>query len=143
MFLSNVCDLLPVVDVRIRVENLHQLHPFAFQTAFFTKPTLAMIGHSLLSGLLLLLPIAATVGIYIGVQFQKIFNSGFDGKYGVPGSGGTNPGRTGGVETNMYCQKLIGISPQGSRYTCELTLSVSALLRLTACSCHHRIWFLQ
>lgn len=80
-----------------------------------------MIGHSLLSGLLLLLPIAATVGIYIGIEFQRIFNGGFKGKYGVPGAGDISPGRNSGPQTNMYCQKLIGITPSGSRYTCELT----------------------
>lgn len=76
-----------------------------------------MIGHSLLSGLLLLLPIAATVGIYIGIEFQRIFNGGFKGKYGVPGAGDISPGRNSGPQTNMYCQKLIGITPSGSRYT--------------------------
>ncbi|KIW03385.1 uncharacterized protein PV09_05592 [Verruconis gallopava] len=79
-----------------------------------------MLAHSLLSGALLLLPIAVTVGIYIGVEFQKIFHDGFKGSYGIPtgsGGGSATPGSSGGVETNMYCQKLIGITPQGSRYT--------------------------
>jgi hypothetical protein len=83
-----------------------------------------MLAHSLLSGALLLLPIAITVGIYIGIESQKIFNDGFEGRYGVPGAGGSSPGRN-VVETNMYCQKLIGITPQGSRYTCELASSLS------------------
>merc|ERR1711939_109400 len=78
--------------------------------------TFAMFAHSLLSGVLLLLPIVITVGIYIGIESQKIFNGGFDGKYGVPGSGGSTLDRD-VVETSMYCQKLIGITPKGSRYT--------------------------
>ena len=86
-----------------------------------------VFAHSLLSGVLLCLPIVITVGIYIGIESQKIFNGGFDGgKYGVPGSGGSQPGRN-TVETNMYCQKLIGITPTGSRYTCELDLFSSVL----------------
>ena len=84
-----------------------------------------MFAHSLLSGVLLLLPIVITVGIYIGIESQKIFNGGFDGKYGVPGSGGSTLDRD-VVETSMYCQKLIGITPKGSRYTCELFLSSSS-----------------
>jgi hypothetical protein len=75
-----------------------------------------MFAHSLLSGALILLPIAITVGIYVGIESQKIFNGGFDGSYGVPGSGNSNPDRK-VAETNMYCQKLIGIRPAGSRFT--------------------------
>jgi hypothetical protein len=94
-----------------------------------------MFAHSLLSGVLLLLPIAVTVGIYIGIESQKIFNGGFDGgKFGVPGSGGSQPGRD-VVETNMYCQKLIGITPTGSRYTCELSSSASLFGSCHHCSC--------
>jgi hypothetical protein len=80
-----------------------------------------MLAASLLSGALLLFPIAITVGIYIGIEFQKIFNSGFEGTYGVPtgNSGSATPGGN-GIQTSMYCQKLIGITPKGSRYTCEL-----------------------
>jgi hypothetical protein len=81
-----------------------------------------MFAHSLLSGALILLPIAITVGIYVGIESQKIFNGGFDGSYGVPGSGNSNPDRN-VVETSMYCQKLIGIRPAGSRFTCELSSS--------------------
>jgi hypothetical protein len=82
-----------------------------------------MLAHSLLSGALLLLPIAITIGIYIGVESQKIFNNGFKGSYGVPtGNGGSATPGGNGVETNMYCQKLIGIIPKGSRYICELFL---------------------
>jgi hypothetical protein len=99
-----------------------------------------MIGGTLLSGVLLLLPIAITVGIYIGIESQKIFNGGFGGKYGIPGAGGSSPGRN-VVETNMYCQKLIGITPRGSRYTCE-SASLLQFSRPTR-SCHHCSWFLQ
>jgi len=86
-----------------------------------------MIAGSLLSGAMLLLPICITVGIYIGVEFQKIFgNDKFGGSYGVPTSGGSSssPGGNGKVETSMYCQKLIGITPKDSRYTCEYLLKV-------------------
>lgn len=96
-----------------------------------------MLAHSLLSGVLLLLPITVTIGIYIGVEFQKIFNGDFSGRYGVPGAGGSSPGRN-VVETNMYCQKLIGITPRGSRYTCELALAFFLDIPVITAA-----WFLQ
>jgi hypothetical protein len=79
-----------------------------------------MVAGSLLSGVMLLLPICITVGIYIGVEFQQIFNSGPKGSYGVPtgNTGLSSPGGQ-GIQTTMYCQKLIGITPKNSRYTCE------------------------
>jgi hypothetical protein len=100
-----------------------------------------VVAQTFLSGALILLPIAITVGVYIGIESQKIFNGGFGGKYGVPGAGGSSPGRN-VVETNMYCQKLIGITPRGSRYTCE-SASVFSLLFALRRSCQHCSWFLQ
>lgn len=81
-----------------------------------------LLAHSLLSGVLLLLPIAITVGVYIGIEFQKIFHSGFEGTYGVldPGFAG-GPSNSDGIRTTRYCQKTIGVTPKGGRYTCELS----------------------
>ena len=103
-----------------------------------------MLAHSLLSGALLLLPIAVTVGIYIGIEFQKIFYDGFDNSFGVPKAGPGGGGLSGGgnafapdpedgIQTSMYCQKLVGITPKGSRYICK---SLS-------CSSRHAQLFLQ
>ncbi|QDS67696.1 hypothetical protein FKW77_005447 [Venturia effusa] len=72
------------------------------------------VTHTLFSGGLLLLPVAVTVGIYVGLNVQEIFHSGFKGSYGIPsGSGPLVP--TSGTTT--YCQKSIGITPQNKRYT--------------------------
>lgn len=84
------------------------------------------VTHTLFSGLLLLLPIAVTVGIYIGLNVQQIFHSGFKGSYGIPiGSGPITP-KSG---TYTYCQKSIGITPQNKRYTCKSCFSVPAVAR--------------
>jgi hypothetical protein len=78
--------------------------------------------HSLLSGALLLLPIAVTVAIYIGLNIQHIFHSGFKGSYGIPTDIVPKFG------TNTYCQKSIGITPQNQRYTCKSVPAVAAPL---------------
>lgn len=72
-----------------------------------------MWSHSLLSGVLLLFPVVITVGIYIGIESQRIFHGGFGG-YGVP-TDISNQTRT---VTSRYCQKAFGITPSPGRYTC-------------------------
>jgi hypothetical protein len=84
-----------------------------FLLPFFPSSITTMLAHSLLSGALLLLPVAVTLGIYIGVNVQQIFHSGFKGSYGIPNF-------LPKFGTNTYCQKSIGITPQNGRYTCEL-----------------------
>lgn len=86
--------------------SLESFHPIRIPTMKTT--------HTLLSGLLLLLPIVATVGVYIGLHIQQIFHSGFDGSYGIP-----TDSLVAKVGTNTYCQKSIGITPQNQRYTCK------------------------
>ncbi|KAF2433275.1 concanavalin A-like lectin/glucanase [Tothia fuscella] len=72
-----------------------------------------MIAGSLFSGVLLAFPCLVTVGIYIGLNAQSIFNSGFKGSYGVP----TDLSNRTIVETNRYCQKAFGITPSPGQYT--------------------------
>ncbi|TID27752.1 glycoside hydrolase family protein [Venturia nashicola] len=70
--------------------------------------------HTLFSGLLLVLPIAVTVGIYIALNIDQIFHAGFKGSYGIPSGSGPVIPKTG---TFTYCQKSIGVTPQNKRYT--------------------------
>jgi hypothetical protein len=78
--------------------------------------------HSLLSGALLLFPVAVTVAIYIGLNIHQIFHTGFKGSYGIPIQIGTKFG------TTTYCQKSIGITPQNKRYTCKFVPAVASPL---------------
>jgi hypothetical protein len=73
-----------------------------------------MFAHHVLSGLLLLFPVIVTVGIYVGVEFQRIFHGGFEG-YGVP----TYLSNATRIESNTYCQKAFGITPYPNKYTCK------------------------
>lgn len=70
-----------------------------------------MILLSLLSGTLLVLPIAVTIGVYIGVEHQQLFNQDHGG--GLFGTGRVK------LTTERYCQKFNGITPDPGRYTCE------------------------
>lgn len=74
------------------------------------------VTHTLFSGLLLALPVAVTVGIYIGLNVEQIFHSGFKGSYGIPSGSGPIISKSG---TYTYCKKSIGITPQNKRYTCK------------------------
>jgi len=76
--------------------------------------------HSLFNSSLLALPVALTVGVYIGVEWPRIIRH----QVGLgPGSGGQAPS----VETNTYCQKEYGISPFPGRYICKSFSSSLAL----------------
>jgi hypothetical protein len=82
-------------------------------------PGTMQFAHSLLSGALLLLPVAVTLAIYIGINTHQIFHSGFKGSYGIP----NNVPKFG---INTYCQKSIGITPQNGRYTCKFVPAVAS-----------------
>lgn len=78
---------------------------------------------SLLSGALLVLPVAVTVGVYIGIESQRIFHGGdFNGfTTGGNGGGGGGGGSGGGgghhkLTTETFCQKAYGITPFPGRY---------------------------
>ncbi|KAE9974728.1 hypothetical protein EG328_003685 [Venturia inaequalis] len=70
--------------------------------------------HTLFSGLLLVLPVAVTVGIYIGLNVEQIFHKGFQGSYGIPSGSGPIMAKAG---TYTYCQKSLGIEAENKRYT--------------------------
>ena len=78
--------------------------------------------ESLVSGGLMMLPVLATAGIYVGVNYQNI-NDLFHGK--IPnGVIPLNPDGTPKViTTTQYCQKTYGIEPFPYKYVCKLNLS--------------------
>jgi hypothetical protein len=87
-----------------------------------------MFRLALASASLLCLPIAVTLGVFAGLENQKIIDL-LHGK--VPPPSSTNPDgtpRLGGTST--YCQKSIGIQPAPGRYICE---SLTAFLLCTSC----------
>ncbi|OCL02672.1 glycoside hydrolase family 12 protein, partial [Glonium stellatum] len=75
---------------------------------------------SLLSGALLVLPVAVTVGVYIGVESQRIFHGGGNYNPFTPGGNGGGGGGGGGgrhkYTTETFCQKAYGITPFPGRY---------------------------
>ena len=80
---------------------------------------------SLLSGVLLVLPVAVTVGVYIGIESQRIFHGGDFNGFTTGGNGGGGGGASGGggghhkLTTETFCQKAYGITPFPGRYICK------------------------
>ena len=83
---------------------------------------------SLLSGALLVLPVAVTVGVYIGIESQRIFHGGDFNGFTTGGNGGGGGGVGGGgagggghhkFTTETFCQKAYGITPFPGRYVCK------------------------
>ena len=80
---------------------------------------------SLLSGALLVLPVAVTVGVYIGMESQRIFHGGDFNGFTTGGNGGGGGGVGGGggghhkFTTETFCQKAYGITPFPGRYICK------------------------
>src|SRR5258708_891134 len=76
---------------------------------------------SLLSGALLVLPVAVTVGVYIGIESQRIFHGGDFNGFTTGGNGGGGGGGGGHhkLTTETFCQKAYGITPFPGRYVCK------------------------
>ncbi|KAF1990737.1 glycoside hydrolase family 12 protein [Aulographum hederae CBS 113979] len=72
-----------------------------------------MIFLTLLSAALFAFPVAVTVGVYIGIEHQRVFNGDSHFSPWNPGSN-TDPGSRYSLET--YCQKAYGIEPFPGRY---------------------------
>ena len=84
-----------------------------------------MILFTLLSLVLLALPIVVTGLIFFAAEHQKILSCGLS--CGTPGQGGFPPiGGIGGDEHiagSIYCQKSYAITPYPGHYICKTRLS--------------------
>jgi len=71
-----------------------------------------MVLLSLFSGSLFILPVAVTVGTYIGIESQKVI----DVVHGKPPANVNPDGTPRIVGTSQYCQKAFGFQPFPNRY---------------------------
>lgn len=87
---------------------------------------------SLFSGALLTLPVAVTVGIYVGVEWARIVQH----QVGLGSVQGEGPGQ---IQTNTYCQKFYGIAPFPGRYVCKSVSFSPALGLLSLVGCADQV----
>ncbi|KAF2104152.1 concanavalin A-like lectin/glucanase [Rhizodiscina lignyota] len=76
---------------------------------------------ALLSGSLFILPVAVTIGVFLGVERQRIFSGDASTGGGGGGGGIFGLGRP-KVTTDTYCQKSYGITPFPGRWGDEQDL---------------------
>lgn len=77
---------------------------------------------NLFSGSLFLLPILVTLGVYVGVENQKVIKV----VQGKPPPGVNPDGTRRIIKDEQYCQKAYGIEPFPYRYICEYLLSIQS-----------------
>jgi hypothetical protein len=102
---------------------------------------------SLFSGSLFVLPIAVTVGSYMGIESQKVI----DVINGKPPPNVNPDGSQRIVGTTQYCQKAYGFDPYPYRYMCkffslsfpECPQHIYAISKLENWVCLNFIWFKQ
>lgn len=94
-----------------------------------------MFALALLSGGLFVLPVAVTVGVFLGVEWHNIFNK--DGRRPSSGLFGTPGGGPGGstITTDIFCQKAYGASFFPDRYICESQSRRPCISQPCSCSC--------
>jgi hypothetical protein len=70
---------------------------------------------NIFSGSLFLLPILVTLGVYVGVENQKVLKV----VQGKPPPGVNPDGTQKIIQNEQYCQKAYGIEPYPYRYICK------------------------